>query len=574
MRNAMAIAMLLWAALLLTGAQPLPAWEAPIRVMPNDGNLYQRPSIKFGPSGRAYIVYESRNQSTGRNDIYLRSYDGNALSPIINVTEGNPYSRSPYYPDLAVTRNEEIHVVWVEYQRGQSSVAQYVKHRHFNGKTWGAIESLATIAPSDWCEDVRVAADSSNNVFTVVWNAFNGRCSFISKYVDKAPVVDWPLAGRSKHADVVCDDNYVHIVWQHLLPIDYGIMYAKRPVAHGTGWQPPVNMNAYYTQRPRLDLDNDGNPHVAFWEDKGQNRRLWYRPWNGNLTSRDKTVLISTPTYVSYHFLDFSLKNNAAFATWQSGNYFTGGGGAVHYAHKATGAKTWEPPAILPDGHVPVLVASDQTWDGKVYAVVYSSGNTAILLHLSGKLVVNNLPQAVISADKEEIFWGETVNFNGSGSSDSDGSIVKYEWSVPRDKAVFEGATGSYTFQGSYGDVKVRLTVTDDRAGRGSAEKTIRVKALYTAPATWTWEKIQTLIYSREGNVVRWQPNGKNEAAGYTIVAYRVFRKETGGEWRPLGEVSGDRTTYAAVSAVKGVAYTYAVAAVDDQGRQSPYDNF
>lgn len=573
MRNAKAITLLIWAALLLAPLA-LSAWETPIPVMPNDGNLYQRPSIKFGPSGRAYVVYESRNQTTGRNDIFLRSYDGKTLSPVTNVTEGNPYSRSPYYPDLAVTKNEEIHVVWVEYQRGQATVAQYVKHRHFDGKTWGAIQPLATIAPSDGCEDLRVAADTDNNVFAVIWNAFNGRCSFISKYVGKEPTVDWPLSGRSKHSDIACDDKFVHIAWQHLLPLDYGIMYQKRPIAYGSSWLPAVNMNAYFTQRPRLDLDNDGNPHVAFWEDKGQNRRLWYRPWTGNLTSRDHTVLISTPTYVSYHYLDFSIKNNAMFATWQSGNFFTGGAGAVHYAHKATGAKAWEPPATLDDAHVPVLIASDQTWDGKVSGVTYSAGNTAIWLHLSGVPVINNLPKAVIGADKDEVFWGETVNFNGSGSTDADGSIVKYEWSVPQDNAVFEGATGSYTFTGSYGDVKVRLTVTDDKSGRGSADKTIRVKALYTAPATWTWEKIQTLIYSREGNVVRWEPNGKNEAAGYAIVKYRVFRREDGGDWRQLGEAPADRSTYADVSAEKGKAYTYAVTAVDDQGRQSPYDNF
>jgi hypothetical protein len=561
-------------ALMLLAAAPLAAWEPPVHIAGQPDFLFMRPSIKFGPSGRAYVVYEARDQKTGRNDIFLRSYNGTSISAVTNVTEGNPYARSPYYPDIAVTKNEELHVVWVEYQRGAQAVAQYVKYRFFNGKTWGPIEDLATIALSDWCEDLRVAADSDNNMFAVIWNATKGRCSYISKYFGKKATVGFPVEGRSKHADIACDDNYIHIVWQHLLPIDYGIMYQRRPNVEGTSWEKAVNMNAYYTQRPRLDLDNNGNPHVAFWEDRGNDRRLWYRAWNGNLTSRDKTVMISTDEYVSYHFLDFSIKNNSMFATWQAGNYFTGFSGIVRYARKRSGANTWEPQADMPDTPSPVLVASDQTWDGSIAGVVYADGNVAITLHVSDKLVTNNLPQAVIAVDKEEVFWGESVNFNGSGSSDSDGSIVKYEWRVIQDKANFEGATASYKFDVSYGSVRVRLTVTDDKNGIGTADKIINVKALYTAPATWSWQKISTLLYNREGNVVKWTANAKNEAAGYNIVNYRIFRKETGGAFLQIGEVTADRSTFADVTAGSGIPYVYAVAAVDDQGRQSPYDNF
>lgn len=574
MKKRTKITLNVWAVLALMTAVSLSAWEAPVNVAGGDGHLYQRPSMKFGPSGRAYMVYEFRNQTTGRNDIYMRSYDGKSLSAATNITDGNPYSRSPYYPDIAVNKNEELHVVWVEYQRGAVAAAQYIKYRYFNGKTWGPIESLATIALSDWCEDLRVAADSDNNVFAVVWDAAHGRCSFISKYFEKQPTVGWPVGGRSKHADIACDDNYIHIAWQHLLAIDYGIMYQKKPNKEGSSWLPAVNMNAYYTQRPRLDLDNNGNPHVAFWEDQGNNRRLWFRFWNGNLTSRDKTVMISTPVYVSYHFLDFSIKNNNMFSTWQSGNYFTGGSGSVHYARKKSSSNLWEPQAGVPDTSSPVLVASDQTWDGAVAGVVYSAANVAIKLHLSDKLVTNNLPEAVITVDKDEIFWGESVAFNGGSSSDSDGSVVKYEWRVIPDKINLEGVSVNYKFDMSYGSVRVRLTVTDDKSGLGTAFKTINVKALYTAPATWSWQLIQTLIYNREGNVIQWTPNLKNEQNGYTIVNYRIFRKETGGSYLQIGEVPASKRTFADVSAEAGKTYVYAVTAVDDQFRQSPYDNF
>jgi hypothetical protein len=549
------------------------AWETPVNISGSDGNFYNQPSIKFGPTGRAYMVYQSRVAETGRNDIFFRSYDGEHLSAVTVLTAGNPYIVTPFAPDIAVTSNEEVHVTWAEYNRSDST--QYIKYRYFNGTSWGPVELLVQTANfSDFgCEDLRIVADSSNNAFIAFYDPNRGTCSVVSKYFGKRATVDFPVAGRSKHVDVVCDDNYVHISWQHLMSPDYGILYQRKQNKENSRWLPTVNLNAYYTQRPRLDLDNDGNPIIAFWEDRGLDRRLWLRQWDPQLglTNRDKTILLSSAMYFSYHYLDFSIRNNSMLATWQLGavDQSKGFGGTIFYANKKSNSDTWNTDLRVPSIYPAYLVASDLTWDGSVAGIVGSTG-TAIILYLSDRLLINNLPVAVISADKDSIFWDEEVAFNGSGSSDSDGSIVKYEWRIVQDKLTLEGPNVTYRFNKKFGAIRVRLTVTDNKGGASFTDKIITVNALFTPRATATKQLIKTLLYNREGYVISWIPNAKNDQAGYNIVSYKIFRKEAGSDYLEIGEVTSDKLLFADISAETGKTYLYAVSAVDEQGHKSP----
>ncbi len=85
---------------------------------------------------------------------------------------------------------------------------------------------------------------------------------------------------------------------------------------------------------------------------------------------------------------------------------------------------------------------------------------------------VNLPPTAVISGPTSGLV-GETLSFSGSGSSDSDGSIVSYAWDLG------DGTTGSgitvthsYSATGSY---TMTLTVTDDGGLSDSATQTVQV---------------------------------------------------------------------------------------------------
>ena len=66
---------------------------------------------------------------------------------------------------------------------------------------------------------------------------------------------------------------------------------------------------------------------------------------------------------------------------------------------------------------------------------------------------------------------GDTVTFDASGSSDTDGSITKYKWNFG-DGTTSEGATVTYTLTSS-ANLQVTLTVTDNNNGATLSHQTI-----------------------------------------------------------------------------------------------------
>ncbi|MFC4406575.1 S8 family serine peptidase [Haloarchaeobius iranensis] len=72
----------------------------------------------------------------------------------------------------------------------------------------------------------------------------------------------------------------------------------------------------------------------------------------------------------------------------------------------------------------------------------------------------NEAPTVSIDASSATVTVGQEVTFDGSGSSDSDGSISAYDWSFG-DGATATGQTVTHTYSAA-GDYSASLTVTDD----------------------------------------------------------------------------------------------------------------
>jgi PKD repeat protein len=70
---------------------------------------------------------------------------------------------------------------------------------------------------------------------------------------------------------------------------------------------------------------------------------------------------------------------------------------------------------------------------------------------------------------------GTSVSFDGSASSDADGTIASYEWSYG-DGATGTGPTSTHTYAAA-GSYDATLTVTDDKGATGSATTTVAVTA-------------------------------------------------------------------------------------------------
>lgn len=85
-------------------------------------------------------------------------------------------------------------------------------------------------------------------------------------------------------------------------------------------------------------------------------------------------------------------------------------------------------------------------------------------------------PSAAIATQPAELVGAApfTVDFDGSGSTDPDGTVESWEWTFPGDGAV--GATAQYVFDDP-GAWPVTLVVTDDEVLTGAARVTVEVRA-------------------------------------------------------------------------------------------------
>ena len=119
-------------------------------------------------------------------------------------------------------------------------------------------------------------------------------------------------------------------------------------------------------------------------------------------------------------------------------------------------------------------------------------------------------PTAVISPTPTSGIAPLVVSFNGSGSSDSDGSISSYAWTFG-DGGTAVGATATHTYA-SAGSYTARLTVTDNLGATTSATSVITVTS---NPNTIAAPSNLTASVTRGSVTLKWADNSTNETGFY-----------------------------------------------------------
>jgi PKD repeat protein len=103
--------------------------------------------------------------------------------------------------------------------------------------------------------------------------------------------------------------------------------------------------------------------------------------------------------------------------------------------------------------------------------------------------VENRPPLASFTATPNPVPTGATVNFSASGSSDPDGSIVKYEWDLDGNGS-YETDTGTTASTSkayeSAGDLTIGLRVTEDNGATATTTRSLSAVGSYNAAVTST----------------------------------------------------------------------------------------
>jgi PKD repeat protein/C1A family cysteine protease len=166
---------------------------------------------------------------------------------------------------------------------------------------------------------------------------------------------------------------------------------------------------------------------------------------------------------------------------------------------------------------------------------------------------VNQIPVAHITADQTAGTAPLLVHFDGTGSSDPDGSIVSYQWTFGNGQTA-NGATASVTYD-TPGTYEATLTVTDNSGATGTATLVITVNgntsqsAIYISDLGMSiipirkWYRIMVTVEIRDtdgnpvpnasitgswGGILRGKASGTTDANGlFTISSFNIKKSGT-----------------------------------------------
>ncbi|HET9728778.1 MAG TPA: PKD domain-containing protein [Acidimicrobiia bacterium] len=185
-----------------------------------------------------------------------------------------------------------------------------------------------------------------------------------------------------------------------------------------------------------------------------------------------------------------------------------------------------------------------------VVTLTVTDNNGATAADTAVAMITNRPPTANAGPDQAGTV-GTAVSFNGSGSSDPDGTIASYAWNFG-DGTTASGVTVSHTFA-SAATFTATLTVTDNSGATGSDTATVTVS-------------------TSGGN----QPPVANAGQDLTIQSLLILTFSSGGSFDPDGTIVaynwnfGDGATATGPSPSHGYAhagtYTVTLTVTDNQG--------
>jgi murein DD-endopeptidase MepM/ murein hydrolase activator NlpD len=103
----------------------------------------------------------------------------------------------------------------------------------------------------------------------------------------------------------------------------------------------------------------------------------------------------------------------------------------------------------------------------------------------------NILPEIDIQVSTDDIYRGDLIVFDASGSTDADGEIVSYEWLI--DGQVFNGPLAEYLFS-SGGSYPVQLTIIDNKGDEVTSTVTYQVSDVLLPPVLQMFPKQEIYV--------------------------------------------------------------------------------
>jgi len=520
-----------------------------------------------------YTPYTSKYDPPGNGDAFYAKYDmvTQQWGDPVNISNSSlVFSQEVRNAGIAIDSSDNIYVVYVERNR--------IVLRVSSSGIWGDPFEIAN--SGELIDMPRVAVDPSGNIFTSWW-AIAGGIVYSRARIDGV----WeevrrlsPVGLRSKFPNIAVGNNVAFCTWQQGgTERGYTANFARRGKSFGDVWSSSqLVATTSDAGNPDVEIDANDIAHIVYMASVGASNDslLYYSYWTGNN--------FSSPAIISgqrlQHYASIYERGGNLYVAWQVGAW--GHGNALYYNNNINGG--WSGEGVLPGsaGCTFVDVVTSPSQD-KVYLVWDDIGQNPF-----GTWDVwcnmGDTGEQPPPGDKPPIaqfsFYPTTglapleVTFDASGSSDPDGTIVRYSWDFG-DGSAGLGQVISHVFLKS-GTFRVGLTVTDDLGARATKTELIVVLGLQPPlNVRWSAHVDESLFKTSTVAEVTWERNPANDALGVQVSGYRIYRKlssELTSAYIAIGEVAGDTYRFIDRLVAAGVSYSYTVTALDNQGRESP----
>jgi len=284
-----------------------------------------------------------------------------------------------------------------------------------------------------------------------------------------------------------------------------------------------------------------------------------YRNYDGNSsTFGDISVAAAGPNPDNVAVFAAERSADGALTIIAISKYLSGSTAATfnlaNFPHNGT-AQVWQLSAANSINH-----PSDVNFVGASFNATLPA--QSISLFVLPAAVGNQPPVAAITALPASGLAPLNVAFNGSGSSDADGSIVSYAWNFG-DGTTATGVTTNHSYA-TAGSFMARLTVTDNLGASSSTTTTIQVSADLPSPPS----NLSATAVSRSQINLSWADTSTNEG-GFKI---ERCAGASCSKFAQIATVGTNVTIFSDTGLKRNTSYRYRVRAYNGAG-DSAYSN-
>ena len=425
----------------------------------NDGYHFNNDSRLF------YMIYSHETQRWS--------------SPKLAVQRRNASS----FAQLAVDSDGDVHMAYMD---GNSSSNREICYAMYSPKEdkWGAsyIAYVSEGVNSTW---PKIAVEDGKIYIAWGHNYAGAGLDMDICMVENTKGGSWPVERQlrktisntgpsvSIHGDFAVRNGKAHAVWMDTQGADdrvrdgnWKMRYNEGTAANNWVFTPsfflnPNNFdNEYY---PALTVDPSGTAHIMYSHKSGPYFHVMKKP---DGTWSERKVLLPAGGTNQNMFAFMRYFDGLIHAIW---NYADADGEVLVYGR------------ALPDGTwgTPIVVARNLKEPGYPWMTIDQKGDAHVVwsdgasdfrrdIYYSKVQLPGNPPTARLETDKTRGLIPLSVRFDGSKSTDSDGTILKYMWDFG-DGTTAEGPIVNHTFNRK-GTYKVVLKVLDNDFRVGLAE--------------------------------------------------------------------------------------------------------